>query len=212
MSHHPLFLDSNIYLGYALDGYLEPFHEECQHVFAEMKNGRHTSETVEGELKRKTETRTSIYLAFVRYWEEKNSPFNFDVSEMSDSDADHMRKLLKGIAAGSYSLEFVRGLGRLLIAGVRDAMNRTDKPLIPRSRDPDLVDNLIMIAIHRSDAQVLSDFFSWGLTIQGAHFITGDGEITGNRAKIFEVIEDSKTQHCGHLSIVHVKDVSKKIG
>ncbi|MBN1677437.1 MAG: hypothetical protein JW880_02755, partial [Candidatus Thermoplasmatota archaeon] len=70
MDDRPLFLDTNVYMSYAVDGHIEKFHSDCCIVF-NAPNSRHTSYTVKQELNKKMRNRRRLYSELLQHVKSK---------------------------------------------------------------------------------------------------------------------------------------------
>jgi hypothetical protein len=210
MDSRPLFLDTNVYLGYAFPETLEKYNPECSRLFEVAPNSRHTSKTVEIELQKKIRERNKLYRELLGHIVSGAPLDTFQPSSGKKSDQEHLEKLVKGFKGGLYDIEFLRTLGATLKTGVDSGLKKTSQPLVKASTNTDMNDDLLTIAsMHAPDNIILTDFFEWALIqSQGACFVTGDGGISDNKTAIFNCI--SYTNDCGLLSILFVTSAARK--
>jgi len=210
MDSRPLFLDTNVYLGYAFPETLEKYNPECSRLLEIAPNSRHTSRTVEIELQKKIRERNKLYRELLGHIISRAPLDTFQPSSWKESDQEHLKKLVQGYKEGLYDLEFLRTLGATLKIGVDSGIKKTSQPLIEASTNTDMKDDLRFIAgVHVPDNIILTDFFAWALTqSQGACFVTGDGGISDNKAAIFNCI--SYANDCSPLSILFVTSAAEK--
>jgi hypothetical protein len=211
MDDRPLFLDTNVYMSYAVDGLIEKFHSECCTVF-NASNSRHTSYTVRQELRKKMRGRRRLYLEILQHAKSKKPPMSFSPSSENKSDKAHGIKVLEVYDKGLLDMEFLRTLHTLLEQGILDALtNKTHKTLIERSNDAVMKDDFeFIIGVHFPDNQILADFVDWSMPTAGACLITCDGTIDQKKDKIKEYIRDYKGE-CDHLSIWYVTSAARRL-
>jgi hypothetical protein len=206
----PVFLDSNVYLGYAMNTYLETFHNECCLIFDGLPNDRHTSDTVKREIKKKVRKRKEIYSEFLEFCNKRSDPSAFDLSKYNDNDASHMMKLILMVKTiDPNTLQYIRRLGTILEVGVQDGLSKTKPPFIPVSENDELK---ILLSegtgIHIEDARIIVDYLDWGLKIAGSHFISSDNEIHDKRVEVLRFLEGNFTQQTNKFSFLHLRDVA----
>jgi hypothetical protein len=211
MDTRPLFLDTNVYMSYAINDQIEKFHSQCCTVF-DAPNSRHTSFTVKQELEKKIRNRRTLYREVLQHTISKKSPESFSPSSGNEADKAHGMKVLQVYEKGSLDMEYLRTLHTLLERGILDALaNRTTKPLVERSTDAVMKDDFRFIMdIHPPDNEVLADFVDWSMPTQGACFITCDGGIDKKKDKIKEYIRDNKGE-CDHLSLWYITSAARRL-
>lgn len=210
MSSPTLFLDTNIYLGYALDARFEFFHLECRKVF-NARRDRHTSETVRDELRQKQHDRLTLYEDLVKHLEGQNPPAEFVCPILKESDQDHSIKVLDLFRDGKLSLAYLRMLGTELKEGILAGLKLTNKPLVKPSGDGAMKKHLeTVIDIHYPDSLILTDFFEWAVPRDGSIFVTSDGEIHQKRGAILQYVGSCKG-NCSHLSVQFIREIASKI-
>ena len=212
MSVNTLFLDSNIFIGYALDAALERFHNECCHVFDKVSLPRHTSLTVRQELRKKDHDRKRLYADLMKHCLSGRQFKSFKIKDFGKSEQNHMEKVISDHHKGGKSdLEYLRLLEKRFFARLADCLyKKTTQPFIPYSEDGYMKSDFAIIGIHAPDDKVLADFFSWALPGKGSSFLTGDGKIHGMRSKIIKSVAEGKMKDCSHLSIDYISEVIKK--
>lgn len=211
MDDRPLFLDTNVYMSYAINGNLERFHSECCTIFS-APNPRHTSHTVKQELNKKKRNRRTLYRDVLQHALSKKPAESFSPSSGNEADKAHGIKVLQVYNKGQMDMEFLRTLHAMLERGIMDALNiKTCQPLIERSPDAVMKDDLRFIMdIHPPDNEVLADFIDWGMPSSGACFITCDGGIDKKKDKIRSYIQDCRGD-CDHLSLWYVTSAARRL-
>lgn len=209
MDSRPLFLDTNIYMGYALMEFLEDYHPECCQLIDSSPNMRHTSSTVKQELGDKIRNRNRLYREIFNHVSGGKPIETFRPSSSKKSDVNHYHKLADGYKKGLFDLEYIRGLGRVLKAGIDAGLKKTDPVLIQPSQDAQMKDSFRLMDIHRPDDSILADFIDWAFPGSGACFITGDGDINDKKGKIMDYVKNARGD-CGHLSIFLIEEAAQR--
>jgi len=210
MDLRPLFFDTNVYMGYALDDRFEDFHPQCCDLFG-APNSRHTSITVRDELDRKKHDRNRLYRELLDHLEGGKPIEEFQPSSSKKSDRNHWTRILSAYKEGSIDLEYLRLLGTELSQGIMDGLSKTNKELVRRSNDGQMKAHFEMIDIHRPDNSILADFFDWAIPGTGSCFITGDGNIHKKREEIFDYVRNWKNADCNHLSLYFIKEAPVRL-
>ena len=211
MDNRPLFLDTNVFIGYAVNGHIESFNSDCCIVFS-AQNSRHTSHTVRQELRKKIRDRRKLYSEILQHISAKRPPDDFAPSSGNRTDRTHGIKDLQLFKKGLLDLEYIRTLHTQLEQGILDALaTKTRKVLVDRSQDADMKDHFqFILGIHPPDNQVLADFTDWGMLTGGACFVTCDGGIDKKKDKIKRYIRDCKGD-CDHLSLWFVTSAARRL-
>jgi len=211
MNDQSLFLDTNIYIGYAYDNYYEKYHHECCHVFDKVRGPRHTSLSVKQELGKKKRNRAKLYDALLAHCLSGRQLREFDLKTLKGSELNHAGKLVQAHKEGKKDIEYLRSLERLFTTRLYDAMyNRTEQPFVGYSADAYLKDDLQLLGMHTPDDSILADFFTWALPGIGSCFVTGDGAINDRKTEILSLVADKAQGGCTHLSIAHVRNAVQK--
>jgi hypothetical protein len=210
MGSPTLFLDTNIYLGYALDARFEFFHLECSKVF-HARRDRHTSETVRDELRQKQQDRLTLYGDLVKHLDSCKPPNQFVCSILKDSDQEHTTKVLNLFRDAKLSLEYLRMLGTELKEGILAGLKLTSKPLVKPGDNGSMMRHFeTAIDIHYPDNMILTDFFEWAFPRDGSVFVTSDGGIHQNRGAILQHVRSCKGD-CSHLSVQFIREIASKL-
>ena len=210
MDSRTLFLDTNVYLGYALDDRFEYFHPECCIIFRSAR-ARHTSDTVRNELRTKESDRTKLYSDFVKHIESGNPPEQFNCQGLKESDQNHVARIVELFTKKRLSLEYFRLLGTELKEGILNGLGKTNKPYVKQSGDDQMKSHFKQaVGIHPPDNTILTDFFDWAFPRSGSIFITGDGEIHKKKAPILKHVSIYKG-NCTHLDVQFVTEAASKL-
>jgi len=206
MNHKSLFLDTNIYLGYALDKRFEKYHFQCCHVFDKTTLPRHTSITVRGELHKKIKERKRFYGTLLKHCLSGKQLKQFNIGKLDKNERNHAEDVIaESHKEGKSDVEYVRSLDRLFFARVEEALlKRTAYPLVPCSNDAQMKTDFEILGLHHPDDSVLADFFSWAIPGKGSSFLTGDNKIHNSKTRIINTVESRNLVSCSHLSIDHV--------
>jgi hypothetical protein len=213
MNAESLFLDTNVYIGYTLEGYFERFHSECCHIFDKVPNSRHTSLTVKQELDNRMNKRTKFFKTLLLHCLSGRQLKEFKIVGLKESEENLAEKIIaQAHKEGKADVEYVKGLQRMFFSRLLDALhNKTAKPFVPFSNDADMKDHFqFVVGIHPPDDSVLADFFSWALPGTGSCFITGDGLIDRKKEDILEYVRDKTLEGCSHLSMIFVRSAPKR--
>ena len=212
MSAHALFLDSNIFMGYALDATLERYHSECCHVFDKTGVPLHTSLTVKQELRNKTRVRKRLYANLIKHCLSGGQLKTFKIKGLNKSEQSHLVGIISSQhKGGKPDVEYLRLLEKRFFARLTECLHKkTTQPFIPYSQDGNMKSDFTLLGVHSPDDSVLADFFSWALPGNGSAFITGDNKIHGLRTSLIKSVADGKMTDCSHLSIDHISDVVKR--
>jgi hypothetical protein len=209
MALHHLFLDSNVFIGYAIDSeYIEPHHSVCEYLFCTSNCRKYTSSTVEEELKKKIRDRNRLYsqlLAFII----SNDISQFNPPISNDNDILHIKAIKQGAANGKFDLYYVRTLGALLTRGIHDGLSRVDPPFVHRTSDEGMVDVLEAIGLHYPDSQIVADYCSWISARENGSLVTADRVIYESRVGIFEYLENERFWDITGKSIIHISNASR---
>lgn len=210
MDSKTLFLDTNVYLGYALDERFECFHPECSVIFRSARD-RHTSDTVRDELRTKEVDRRGIYNDLVKHIESGIPPEQFKCQGLKKSDRNHVERIAELFAKKKLSLEYFRLLGTELKEGILSGLAKTNKPYIKQSKDEQMKDHFKqVIGIHVPDNTILADFVDWAFARNGSIFVTGDGEIHQKRVPILKHVSVYKGK-CNHLDVQFVVEAASRL-
>lgn len=208
-----IFLDTNVFMGYALDGRIEKFHPQCCTIFS-APNLRYTSLTVKQELGTKQRDRKKLYREIVAHIASKKPSKDFHPSSGKRSDIQHGITILEAYDSNLMDLEFIRTLFVTLSQGIMDALlSKTHRDLVARSDDGDMKDHFqFVVGIHHPDDSILADFFDWALPKSDVcSFVTCDGTVDQKKVDILDYVKDYK-QDCNHLSIWFVTSAAKRVG
>ncbi len=191
MSHSTLFLDTNIYLGYALDKRFEKYHFQCCHILEKQGLSRHTCVTVKGELEKKLRERKKLYQTLLKHCLSGKQLKQFSIAKIAKNERNHTEDIIaQSHKDGKSDMEYVRSLDRLFYARVIDALvNKTTHPLVCASSDAYMKSDMATLGIHPPDDCILTDFFTWALPGNGSSFMTGDNKIYDMRTRITDIVE-----------------------
>lgn len=210
MDSRPMFLDTNIYLGYALDKRFEVFHDDCSLVF-KVNRDRHTSETVRTELRTKEKDRQNLYLDLLKHLESHNPPDQFNFRGLKESDQNHAKLIFELFSKNKLGLEYLRMLGAELREGILNGLRKTMKPYVKESADSEMKKHFWeKTGVHPPDNSILTDFFDWAFPRTGSIFVTGDGGIHQKKGLIFQHVEIRKG-HCGHLDLQFIREAANRL-
>lgn len=208
MSANSLFLDSNIFMGYALDATLERYHSECCHVFDKTGRPIHTSLTVRQELRNKARVRRRLYADLMKHCLSGGQIKTFKIKDLNKSEQNHLIGIVSSQhKGGKPDVEYLRLLEKRFYARLTECLyKKTSQPFIPYSEDGNMKSDFGLLGLHSPDDSVLADFFSWALPGGGSAFVTADNGIHRLRSDILKSVAESKMADCSHLSIDHVSD------
>ena len=210
MDSRPMFLDTNIYLGYALDARFEVFHDDCSLIF-KVNRDRHTCETVRTELRTKEKDRQNLYLDLLKHLDSHNPPDQFNFRRLKESDQNHAKLVFELFSKSKLGLEYLRILGAELREGILSGLKKTIKPYVKESTDGQMKQHFeLNTGIHYPDNLILTDFFDWAFPRTGSIFVTGDGGIHQKRGLIIQHVETCKG-HCGHLDLQFIREAASKL-
>ena len=203
-----MFLDTNIYLGYALDRRFEKYYFQCCHVFNKAGLSRNTSITVRGELNKKLGERKRLYRDLLKHCLSGKQLKQFSIKKLDKNERNHAEDVIaQSHKDGKSDVEYVRSLDRMFFSRVNDALlKKTSQPLVSCSDDAYMKSDFGLMGIHAPDDCILADFFSWALLSKGSSFLTGDNKLHDSRSKILRNVQDRKMIDCSHLAIEHISD------
>lgn len=180
-----LFLDSNLFLSYAID--FEQAHSKSELLF-HGNYERFTGIRVRMELNKIQERRSKRYEDLGNFYSKNPNAKNYNPAvNVKKNDVTHLQNLLNylKVLSGAKVLTLLRKIERMIQLGIKNALSRVKQPLI--SPSPDLVcTRLIGLCIpNTSDAEILGDALYWAETTNPATFCSNDySDIINRRSKI----------------------------
>lgn len=206
MNKKPLFADSCIFIGYAID--FEIFHKNCIVFFEKTDNDKYISESVNDELNRKIERRNALYKDYLRYLSRNKKEEYKPTIYLNDNDNRHMEELIYNLSKTAIidQINYLRNLGKILKSRINKA-KKTIKYIIPAINDPYFKDIIKVIVENDNDCRILNDAIQWSLE-KNANiiFVTADGDIYDDRDKLLQRIMDYKYLDQPPINIIHITD------
>jgi len=180
-----LFLDSNLFLSYAID--FEPDHPLSERLF-HGDYRRYSGMRVKSELGKVKRRRRRLYEDLIRFYN-SNAGGSFKPSlSLLPNDRRHLMQLLQSLVPKSKIevLTLLRRIGRLIDFGVEHAFSLVLSPLVPLSTDLACQKQIELCVANAVDAGLLTDALCWTEEDAPASFCTEDwSDILANRAKIY---------------------------
>jgi len=180
-----LFLDSNLFLSYAID--FEPDHALSERLFHE-DYARYSGIRVKSELGKVKRRRRNLYEDLMRFYN-GNASGSFRPSlALLPNDRHHLAQLLKSLVPKNKVevLTLLRRLGRLIDLGVDHAFSLISSPLVSMSTDLACQKQIELCVANAVDAWLLTDALCWTEEDAPASFCTEDwSDIVANRAEIY---------------------------
>jgi len=212
MDTHSVFLDTNVYLGYAYNAPFEKHHSECCYVFDASHFHRYTSMTVNQELNKKKHDRKKLYKGTLKHCLSGRQLKEFKISDLGRSEANHFVKMIADAHKSDGSeVEYIRNLQRSFFTRLMGCLEkRTCQPLIPYSNDGDLKSFFALDGVHSPDERVLADFFTWAIDGNDCCLVTGDGRLYDLRMKVLKTVSERKGRNVSHLSIEHISVIPSR--
>jgi hypothetical protein len=207
------FLDTCVFLARAYGPEMETWSEHCDKLLC-AGHPLHTSESVRDELIQVQKRRRRFYLDIIDYVAKGGDVSCFDLTGMSENDADHfiglIRKLKKSKQADilSETRLFINRVGDSL----RDSIGKLQSPIVRRYGDAYMEDLVAARIGSLPDAKVVCDFVGWAVKVKKACFFTLDGgHILGNREVILQFVRDYLYFESPDFDFLHVKDFSAQV-
>lgn len=169
------FLDSSVLWAYVGPREQEPRYDVCVGVLESAAAVRFTSETVHSEARQTERRRARLYSDLIAHMRAGRRPDDFPVDGFSRHVAARARELVRRVKMNLADIEYLRRLGQLEGARLREAWSRIQRPLIPAENDAYLQDLLRGgVGIELGDAKVLTDYLAWASGRRSAVFVTAD--------------------------------------
>jgi len=195
-----VFVESSVIWAFVGPERLEPSHKVCVALFEREDLRRHTSRTVEGEVRNSERQRNRLYGRLVAHLREGKKPEEFPVNDFPRHVAERARALVRMIRRAEADTEYFRRWVQTEAARVRDAFGRVEQPLISATTDlyfRDLVQSALQLTA--KDAWILTDFLLW-TGAKEAFFLTLDGALR-------QAVSDRLDRFLGDQSIVRPESV-----
>jgi len=209
MMPETFFLDTNIFLGAALEPPVEPNYDACRKVFVSSIKKR-TSKTVLEELHNRLKKRKRLYSKMVIQVVSGKDLYDLEIDDLNKSDYEHFRDLVTAFNMKNQDLAFIRALERVVARRISEALDGLELPYIQKARNDQFQDALITRqGISPEDARIIDDFITWAM---GNHantwFLTMDRKILDSNKDL--MVDDFKlTVHDGtcQLDFKHPKKI-----
>lgn len=201
------FVDSCVFIAYATD--FETLHSACVTFFEQTDCEKYTSESVDGELKRKLKKRDVLYRDYSTFLA-SGGEREYEVSSsiyINENDIRHLKDLIRhlsGIPAHE-QLTFLRQFGKILKTRIGRAMGFI-REVIPRNNNSYFKAIINSIIVNDPDCWILNDAVHWSLGRSNAIFVTLDGEIYGKRVELMRKVVDYKSLSEPPMQIIHIAD------
>jgi hypothetical protein len=192
------------------DSTIEKWSRECNLLFDLSDVLLYTSESVSEELKRVSKRRKDFYGKMVSFYQQKGDLYLFSLDEMNPNDRSSFERLIHQLRKmkGKDVLLYLRQLIFAVEEGIEVLLDRIQKPLIPRYKDPYREDLIFAIIQNRQDSYVICDFIAWALTSDKAYFTTlDDTDILQNKLALIEHIQNYWDARTDNLDFVHVETI-----
>ena len=179
-----LFLDSNLFLSYAID--FEPDHPLSVRLF-HGDYRRYSGMRVKSELGKVRRRRRQLYEDLIRFYN-SNAGGSFRPSlSLLPNDLRHLTQLLQSLVPKNKEvLTLLRRIGRLIDLGVEHAFSLVLSPLVLLSTDLACQKQIELCVGNAVDAGLLTDALCWTEEDAPASFCTEDwSDILTNRTQIY---------------------------
>lgn len=206
-----LFLDSNIFLGYAIP--FEDWHDECHKLFYgefDRYSGKRVKEEIDDVIKRRMQ---GLYDDLTRHFAQGKRQGQFYPSrELSESDYRHLQDWLRTVTTRDPSqiLTKLRHMIAEIKIGIENAFQRVSPILVDYSNDNKLQAKLEACIGNSNDAWILVDAFCWCEKQFKVTFCTTDaGHIFGKRDETHKIISIHRGIRAVNipLRISHIKEI-----
>lgn len=200
--HHDAFVDSCIFIAYATE--FEDFHSKCITFFEDTECEKYTSESVEGELKRKLKRRNALYKDYSKFLASKSNDYSASIY-LNENDIRHLQDFREHLASTPVheQLTFLRLFGKKLEFRIKKAM-RFIREIIPRNGDAYFKAIINSVISNENDSWILNDAVHLSLNNNNVVFVTLDGEIYHNREELLRKVIDFKFLTDAPMRIAHL--------
>lgn len=172
---HEAFLDSSILWAFVGPPQFEPHQATCVSIFNHPQVRRFASESVEREVRQTERRKSRLYSDLIAHLRAGRRPEEFPFEEFSRHIAERSLQLLRDLRGNEGVVEYLRRLGQLDGARIREAWSKIERPLVPSRNDAYLEDSLrAAVGFELQDAKVVSDYLFWAPTRDRARFLTAD--------------------------------------
>ena len=184
-----LFLDTNLFLCYAID--FEQNHLKSKRLF-HGKYNRYTGIRVRMELNKIKKRRATIYKDLSQFYSQNIPSATFQPKvQLNTNDLLHIRQLLTHLKSMNKTkvLTYVRKIGRIIDQGIKHAFSLIISPLILPSGDLACEKRIELCIGNSNDARILVDALCWAESASPAIFCTLDySDIIMKRPAIYRTI------------------------
>lgn len=184
-----LFLDSNLFLSYAID--FESTHAKSELLF-HGNYERFTGIRVRMELNKIQKRRSKLYEDLGNFYNQNENTQTYTPTvALKKNDETHLHNLLDYLKSlnGTKVMTLLRKIERIIRLGIQNALSKIKSPLI--SPSPDLVcTRLIGECIpNKNDAEIFGDALYWAETTNHATFCSNDySDIINRRPRIYNKV------------------------